>query len=615
MRFLTLAALILLVATQAATLDVTDYGAVGDAIKTHADASDGNVVLALDPTNSLSVADVGKYVELFGCGPSTGSGNQDLITTIASVSSGTNVTLSVAPSRTLSGAYCIIGTQNAEAFQDAVDACAGSADIISIPAGTYLMIPPEQITGFTMSSSSSPVKAAVVVSRGGIAFSGAGSESTILLGCGAWKLQGSYAHRGNIISITGPITNPENALTFQNLTFDGGVETGNTSTHTFPASALTGEGWDLTHDAVVDRGSTPMHASKTFNGCSIVNWRGEALKSTVALTDGSIVVTNCLFANLNASGFNFSFTHDIVGCTFTNAHLIMEFYEGYADGPCYFRNCVTTNITSAGLVINGALTNRVNPTYIIDNNDFGIGATKSGIYTTPAQNLIISSNRFYTQGTAISIGVAGYQGSTVNSNIVVSKNVFTDVSFPFQIIGSGVNSCYNISMSDNTATTGNSFAYGTGWSTNVVFLRNTGTSIAGLNSTLLDGQWFKDDVSNSFTYRQNDDAVGVTNAISYKYGMRHKIQSQHANSVWTLDDTLPIRMPFGSVMVVTNSGVVAGVTLYLSRTNYPSANSVSLSKGGSEMLLYWNELTSMWQTNSMRNARSTGLRLGNLKGR
>src|SRR5882724_6851447 len=62
---------------QTTTLNVGDFGARGDAIQTFANTVRNSAPVTLAPGNSLSSADAGKIIELFGVGPqTTGANNQ-----------------------------------------------------------------------------------------------------------------------------------------------------------------------------------------------------------------------------------------------------------------------------------------------------------------------------------------------------------------------------------------------------------------------------------------------------------------------------------------------------------------------------------------------------------
>src|SRR5580704_19258924 len=111
---------------QASTLNVTDYGAKGDAVRTFASTVQNSTLITLSPTNVLTGADVGKAIELFGVGPkTTGTNYQDLIAWIVAVTNGNDVVISSPAGRTAAGTACTYGTQNAAAFQNCINACKG----------------------------------------------------------------------------------------------------------------------------------------------------------------------------------------------------------------------------------------------------------------------------------------------------------------------------------------------------------------------------------------------------------------------------------------------------------------------------------------------------------
>ena len=572
------------------TLKVTDFGARGDAVQLLVSTTSNSPVISVSGTSRFGSADVGKLVLLFGAGPyTTPTNNQDLVATITAVSGPRSVTLSLRAGASSNDVAGVMGTQNAGAFQHCVDASRGSKTVLSIPAGRYLLVPPEQLTTVT---SSWQVPAAVVIRKGGIHFLGDGVDRSILLGCGAWKLHGNgtRAMRGFMFNLVGPVNN--NApLAFEGLTLDGGVQAGNTGYHGFPARLWDGAGWDETHDAVVDSGQMPLHALKTFVNCRFTRWRGEMVKSVCGCGDGMILFSNCTFDDGNASGFNFTFTHRIDHCVFSNLFQVSEFYQAYSKDPSYMQNCLITNITGNAIAINGALTNSINPPYNIISNKF----YKSGgfaILTTPAQNLFIIGNDFVLTNSAngIGLGCAGYQGSAINSNIVVALNSFTGAYSAFGIMGSGQNSTAQALIYSNTAVGVHWFAAGYGWSTNISFWENTSDG-TGLLSGQLKGQWYLDDASNRFPPWQVVGAAGKTNTVTYAAGMRQRTWAQFANTIFAIDDAHPQQIPPGAVLSITHAGEHPA-PLYLSTTM--SGSSVVLRPGHKIMCQWtnggWQEL-------------------------
>ncbi len=347
-------------------------------------------------------------------------------------------------------------------------------------------------------------------------------------------------------------------LVFDNLTMDGGTSPGQTTNSYFPASPINGAGWDPTHDAVLDIGSPPLHQFKIFRNCTFKNWRGEMLKSVTSGWDGFIEVTNCAFFDGNATAFNFTFSHVIEGCLFSNLVQALEFYQGYYSNACFFKNNVVTNMSHALMAINGALAGRIQPSYTIESNLFYLQGGQNGIQTTPAQNLNIIGNQFFGPGIPVPLGVAGYQGSSINSNILILANNFFNIYTSIEVEGAGQNSVWNVSVISNSASytgSGSGFAHGYGWGTNVLFKGNVATGLSyGLNSSTLSGQYYVDDLSNQFPINQVGDEMGRTNTITYALGMRHALYTSVTNSVFVLDDAHPQQVPAGAQLVIGHKG-------------------------------------------------------------
>ena len=366
---------------------------------------------------------------------------------------------------------------------------------------------------------------AFIIQSGGIRFLGADPSTTVLLGNGAWTLKGAYALRGSIAACMGPVTN-DAPLVFQNLTFDGGVQVGNQNNVNYPASVTDGSGWDETHDAVMDTGIPPLHANKQFNNCRFVHWRGEILKSVVAMTDGYILLTNCAFLDGDASGYNIGFTHTITGCVFSNLAMAMEFWEGNMLGNSVFENSLLTNVGS-GIVIVGALTNHVSPSYTFRNNL--VSFSRFGVLFSPARNLNVIGNQFF--GGTIGVGTDGaaYQGTDYNSDILVQNNTFTGVGICINVGGAGQDRIVNMTCWNNTASGCGSFANGYGWSSNVVFAGNrSAASSAGnglLSSAQLTGQWFFDNLSDDLPTNSVTTIGPITNTVTYALGARQQLWS------------------------------------------------------------------------------------------
>jgi hypothetical protein len=575
------------------TLNVTDYGATGDAATLFVNTVSNSTVVTTT-TSVFSGADIGKVVEIFGAGPlGTSTNHQDLVAVIAGVSGGNTISLDRVCGATATNCYSVYGHNNAVTIQNCINA-APSNSVINIPNGTYLVIGSQVLDTNFVAGEMYYTYPSISISKGGLTLVGQSRTNTVLLGCGAWQNknspQGVYAYRGFMIACLGPVTN-NGPLVIDNLTLDGGVQQGYSGTFAWPASTGNGDGWDVTHDAICDEGTPPLHINKTLSNLTIRNWRGEQLKSSVGGWDGFITITNCSITDGDGSGVNFSFSHNIVNCYFANLCETMEFWQGYASNSCYFQGNFVTNV-GAFLAINGAQTNSPNPAYFIQGNTF-YGGTGNGIQTCPVQNLTVRSNLFIN-GVPLVLGVAGYQGSGVNSNIVVSGNVFTNPYAAIVLEGTGANSVYNLTVTNNTVYGGQWFACGYGWGTNLMFANNTTYNMTvGVDCSAFSGQWLLDN-KNQFPVQTVYDSSAVSNVVSYAHGS-HALTYPYfnTNSIFVLDDTHPLQVPRGAVMAVTNSGTHPG-TLYLSQSM--SGKAISMANGYSGTF-YWNG--SAWTTNSV----------------
>ena len=185
---------------------------------------------------------------------------------------------------------------------------------------------------------------------------------------------------------------------------------------------------------------------------------------------------------------------------------------------------------SKAMVLLGALTNRVQPSYTVSSNT--ITASRYGILYGPVENLLVTDNQFL--GPAGGCGLASdggaYLGTAINSNILVQNNTFIRNSFPLVIAGAGQDRVVNMTWQNNTAWGCAMFANGYGWSSNVTCIGNKSLPMNGSQgriwSSQLAGQYLIDDESNQFpTNMVNLDSNTPTNTVSYANGMCHWIQS------------------------------------------------------------------------------------------
>jgi len=566
-------------------LNVTNYGAVGNLSNMWVNCTSNSVLVTT--TNLLSSEDIGKVMEIFGGGPlGTSTNHTDLVAIIANVVNGTNIYLDRVTGANTNGCFCVYGNNNASAFQACINA-APSNSVINIPDGNYLVIGSQVLDTNWVDPSLFYTYPSIVISQGGLTLLGQSRTNTILTGCGAWQINNGQVYRGYMFALEGPVTN-NGPLVFDTMTLDGGVQQGFTGDTTWPASTATGDGWDVTHDAICDVGTPPLHINKTLRNLTIKNWRGEQLKSTVSGWDGMITITNCSITDGDASGINFSFSHNIENCYFANLAETMEFWQGYCSNACYFQNNFVTNV-NAFMAINGAQTNSPNPPYFIQNNTF-YGGTGNGIQTCPVQNLTVRSNLFIN-GVPIVIGIVGYQGTAVNSNIVITANTFTNPYAAIVIEGAYGNSMVGMLVSNNVVYGGNSFVAGYGWGTNMVVVNNLTYGMANaIDSSAMSGQWFLDS-SNQFPAQTVYDSSAQSNVVSYAHGAHEMTYPYfNTNSIFVLDDMHPQQVPPGAMMMITNSGIHPA-TLYLSATM--SGTPITMTNGYSGTF-YWNSSTSTW---------------------
>jgi hypothetical protein len=229
--------------SQTPFLNVTNFGARGDAATLLANTVSNSTTI-ICPGNRFTSVDVGKVVELFGAGATTSPTNhQDLVASIVSVNNGTAVTLNRSCGITANRVIGVYGINNASAFQACIDDCSGTNTVVNIPAGQYLLVSPEALNSTYVMPNMFDTHPAVTIQKGGITFTGAGPGNSILLGCGAWQLKGTFAYRGYMFACQGPVTN-DASLVFDQLTIDGGASPGRSSYAYFPASTINGNGWD-----------------------------------------------------------------------------------------------------------------------------------------------------------------------------------------------------------------------------------------------------------------------------------------------------------------------------------------------------------------------------------
>ena len=535
--------------------DVRRFGANGDAVQTTANTFAGTNFVQLHSADALPPGIGPLVIFLSGVGaPTTNGWHEDLIARIQRVEHGTNVWM--ATSAWVSAeADCTIGTDNARAFQAAIDASLGQTNVaVYVPPGKYLMIP----TGIWGRSNA---QAFAVIVTNSVRVCGSSPDRTILLGNGAWQRCGTGAltcQRGSLFAIKGPMPSNSAQVIFENLSFDGGVRVGmltNKSESGFapnawPASKVDGWGWDWTHGSHLDCGKPPLPALQVFSNCRFRHWRGEVLKSVAPLTDGYIVVADCQFEDNNASAFNFSFTHRIERCTFTKTRMAMEFYMGYSQGTSCFINNACTGM-SRGIVIVGAETRNRVSAYVVASNQFDLLPGGIAIQASGARNLTVTGNRFEGGSAGFCVTAAGYQGTDFNRHFLIEANTFTNTHYPVMLNGNGRNRTAGVVVRSNTAVGSHVFMCGDGWCTNVVVSGNRGDST--LNGTTLHGQWFYDDGSNALPPYQTrfTSKARTTETLTYAHGAYQSVYSTLLTNITCLLDATAAKIPRHAHLKIT----------------------------------------------------------------
>lgn len=567
-----------------AEINVADYGAKGDLLTLSNVKVVNNSKSIVCPGASFTSADVNKLLEVFNGGIWRGISNETLVAYIQTVSSPSNITVSVAAGTTANGLTGVYGTDNTPCFTNAVAHCAVPKDTVVIPAGNYLLIPRSIVTGDW--SNWYVDAAAISLSRGGITFIGQGN--VVLWGNGGWKLDGQLkVQRDHLVNFISPMTNLF-PVVFSNLTFYGGI---NGKTDTGNLSPQTGEGWDITHHAIFfgqHDSTTIFPTNVVLLDCTFHGYRGEMIIHNLPNSTTFLTASNCVFYDGNATAFNVYFTHDYNFCTFSNVQC-EEFYQmNSMVGSSVVRNCTFFN---SGIAVNGGV--YWCPTYNIVSNTFASDNSDANfIATTPACNLNVSGNNFIG-GQGISLGILGYQGAPYyccNSNLVFSANHFTKCYMAFHFQGYDdvgySNSVRSVTVVSNVFDACYYDAYANGspgyipsWSTNVVFKFNRDTNYnvttapGRYDSRGVAGQYFLE-VSNSYIpYVYNTWVTGATNIIAYARGSKADL-SGWAGQYYALDNNPSI--PLNAVMVVSNT-LATPLPLYLNQSL--SGSPITLTNG------------------------------------
>ena len=611
--------------------NVTNYGAVGDAVQFHVNTVSNSLMVTT--TNQLSSADIGKVIEVFRVGTWRYGPNEngvwtndceDLITTISNVVNGTNIYLARPCLRSWTNTFATYGTDNTPAFESAIAAASGHRNFtVNIPSGKFLMMPKFR----TFPGPNGPIQditySSIYLGGGGIHFVGAGETNTTLLGKGAWTLMtnalgGIGVARGVLVEVASLFANPftnDYPISFSDMTMDGGLEQGMTTVTGYPANTITGNGWGGSHNAyqLVGADNPSGRASdQTLSNVCFAHWRAEMVISTDTYKNGKMLIKNCTFYDGNATALNIYPTLDVDGCTFSNMNQIAELYQYWTSGTTnYFRNNYITNLTGNGFAWNGGT--GTNSPYYFQNNTAYFNNAGSFLLTTPGDNIYILNNQVVMQSgnsTFLDVGSAGYQGYFCNSNIVVSGNTLTALggNTTFVKIGSKPpNNADTVTICSNTLSGFNYALDIYDYCTNIQFYANSLNVIGFTSGHASVSQFALIQANNVFSaIPQNDESV-TTNVISYGDWPKYKPYYMRFGHALCLQDSTAARIPSSAVMQIDNTQNQFGENIKVLMSE-SSLNCVIVTNG-TAATFYWNG--SNWTATAKALAPPTNLRLLN----
>jgi hypothetical protein len=599
-------------------LNVTNFGAAGDAVQLYVNTVSNSVVVTT--TSQFSSTDIGKTIEIWGVGQQRIGINSygvnvtnyiDALAKITNVVNGTNLSVSCLPQATRTGAFATCGTDNTAAFNNCIAAATGTNVTIQIPAGTYLCIPTNRNyagTGYLYGS--------LLVSRGGLHFLGEGTN-TVLLSKGAFVWSdvfpyGTNGIRGFLFECVAPIAN-DYPVVLENLTLDGGVQNGNLDVHGITVNTVDGLGWDEQHSAwlTCDRGNTTGTAThQIFTNVIVQHWRGEMFKSIDQNNNGNISIQNCTFRDGAATALNIYGSWNVAGSRFENLFQVAEYFQAYYTNTSYFRQNFVTNITANGWAWNGGVWTA--PPFIMQSNVFyfsGVGF--NGIQTMPAANISILDNQIHCANymTVFGLGAAGAQGNVMNSNIVISGNSIyapSKLTTIFGFGGDGVNGIASLTIRSNYVSVPDQVFYainGGNNQTNVSFSANRiDCPMVVFSTAATPSKYVMIQTNNTYTGYPIYLSSLQTNLISYGKGPKQRLDYVATGNLFILDDSTPNQIPAGAYIEIDNhsnrwaaqNGGIGGDVMVS-----PSKNLSSFVPVANGQIITFNWSGSTWTTNAV----------------
>lgn len=606
--------------TNAASLNVTNFGAIGDAVQLFVNTTTNSNLATT--TNTVPASAVGDVIEIYRTGLATygpnengvtTNGNMDTFGTITSISNGTNIYMSVVASNTLTQTFATYGFDNRVPFQNTINALGKNTGItINVPAGNYLLIPTNSpgIQGY----------AAVVVNHGGFTMTGAGTNQTTLLGRFAWytNTADSIVHRGYMfeengnVPTTGPITNYSSPAIFENMTLDGGYQSANSGVTTYNgANTVTGRGWDITSDAWVVWSYPDFSQNLSalmFTNLVFQHWGGEMVKSVDHSTNENLTIVNCTFNDGNATALNIYASLSVSNDLFNNLIQCAELRPEIGTNRTIFANNVVTNISANVFAVDGAA-GPTDPYFYFENNDVSLKTSGlNGLELVPADNTVVSNNYFRclaNNTTAIKIDPAGGVGIANvfgANNITITGNTFSNAYSMVALYGGQnaadtTNSCINIWVTNNTAIGAlTDFAVSYYWMSNIVFAANDCSSFNPLGTSTVQiyqlnnvGNPYVTIATNNnyWTWKQDGN---VTNNISYSTGSKYYARYTTAGVGYVIQNVDGTNIPAGAQLVFANQ---AGFNIPIF-PNSITSNQVTVANND-QVELNWHN--TYWSTN------------------
>ncbi|MCL2708439.1 MAG: hypothetical protein FWF03_04895, partial [Defluviitaleaceae bacterium] len=319
--------------------------------------------------------------------------------------------------------YADIASRNASLLQSLIDYAGetGGGEII-LPEGTYCL----------KGDTSQPSNYALYVRYDNITLRGAGRDEngghkTVLRTPHEWDGQ-NLKFRNSAICIVGTpfgSSKPRENVRLESFELDGGR--GWTGKYDWGYDPMVNYGWDIHHKGItVAHDNNVSHAY--LNDLFVHGFSGETVY-VGGLSVGYLEVSNCVFADTNASCFNlYASTLNVYGCDFGRMDMKCRFWIEFCNRASF--------IGYEMLPIPGGL--EKDTAYFRDNNFYGaVGATAIVFCQGDLTNYaVVFENNTVDNKTGGNVGVFMF-GGAVAGPINISGNRFKNVNGPLLEISFG----------------------------------------------------------------------------------------------------------------------------------------------------------------------------------